>query len=85
MNPTYLMPHTIGTNVQSLWRSVCGNSVCSCRFPTVIGHVKLDTAVKYIPIIKNVIFIAVLQQAKQVQEFWCANCTEIPYLDREIK
>jgi hypothetical protein len=32
-----------------------------------------------------VIFIAVLEQARQVQEFWHANHTKIPYFDREIK
>jgi hypothetical protein len=30
------------------------------------------------------IFIAVLEQAQQVQEFWCADYTKIPYFDREI-
>jgi hypothetical protein len=32
-----------------------------------------------------VIFIAVLEHAWQVQEFWCTNYTTIPYIDREIK
>ncbi len=33
-----------------------------------------------------VIFVAVLEQAWQVQEFWCANkLYNIPYFDREIK
>ncbi len=32
-----------------------------------------------------VIFIAVLEQAWRVQEFWCAIYTKIPYFDREIK
>jgi hypothetical protein len=36
-------------------------------------------------VIKNVILIAVLEQAQQVKEFWCANHTKIPYFDREIK
>jgi hypothetical protein len=31
-----------------------------------------------------VIFIAVLEQAWQVQEFWCANYAQIPYFDRDI-
>jgi hypothetical protein len=26
-----------------------------------------------------------LEQAWQVQEFWCANCTKNPYFTREIK
>ncbi len=47
------MPHTIGTNIQSLsWRSV-QNSVCSRRFPTAIGRVKEGVAVKCITVIKN--------------------------------
>ncbi len=32
-----------------------------------------------------VIFIAVLEQARRVQEFWCADYTKNPYFDREIK
>ncbi len=32
-----------------------------------------------------VIFIAFLEQAWRVQEFWCAFYTKIPYFDREIK
>jgi hypothetical protein len=32
-----------------------------------------------------VIFIAVFEQTWQVQEFWCANYTKIPYCDKEIK
>jgi hypothetical protein len=32
-----------------------------------------------------VIFIAVLEQAWQVQEFWCTDYSTIAYLDREIK
>jgi hypothetical protein len=32
-----------------------------------------------------VIFITVLEQAWQVQEFWCANYTKNPYFDREMK
>jgi hypothetical protein len=32
-----------------------------------------------------VIFVAVLGQAWQVQEFWCANHTKISYFDRDIK
>ncbi len=32
-----------------------------------------------------VIFIVALEQAQRVQEFWCANYTKIPYVDREIK
>jgi hypothetical protein len=32
-----------------------------------------------------VIFIAVLEQAWQIQEFWCANHTKNLYFDREIK
>jgi hypothetical protein len=32
-----------------------------------------------------VIFIVVLEQAQQVQQFLCANHTKIPYFDREIK
>ncbi len=31
-----------------------------------------------------VIFIAVLEQAWQIQEFWCTIYTKIPYFDREI-
>ncbi len=42
-------------------------------------------AVKYTPVIKMVIFIAVLEQAWQVQEFWCADYTKMPYFDTEIK
>jgi hypothetical protein len=34
---------------------------------------------------KMVIYIAVLEEAWWVQEFWCANHTKIPYFDREIK
>ncbi len=47
------MPHTIRTNVKSLWWSVCGTSFGSRHFPIVIGHVKVDTAVKYIPVINE--------------------------------
>jgi hypothetical protein len=32
-----------------------------------------------------VIFIAVLEQAQQVQQFLCADHKKIPYFDREIK
>ncbi len=42
-------------------------------------------AVKYIKVIKNGHFIAVLEQAWQVQQFFCANLTKNPYFDRLIK
>jgi hypothetical protein len=32
-----------------------------------------------------VIFIAVLEQAWRVQEFWFADNTKMPYFDREIQ
>jgi hypothetical protein len=32
-----------------------------------------------------VIIVAVLEQAWQDQQFLCANHTQIPYFDREIK
>jgi hypothetical protein len=62
-----------------------GLSVGTFLFPTFSGHVKVDMAVKYIPLIKNGHFIAVLELAWRVQEFWCANHTKIPNIDREIK
>jgi hypothetical protein len=51
----------------------------------VTGHVMECMAVKYIMVIKNGQFIAVLEQAWQVQQFLCANHTKIPYFDIEIK
>ncbi len=35
--------------------------------------------------LKMVIFVAVLEKARQVQQFWCENHIKIPYFDREIK
>jgi hypothetical protein len=38
-----------------------GLSVGTVLFPPFSGHVKVDMAVKYIPVIKMVVFIAVLE------------------------
>jgi hypothetical protein len=44
-------PHTIGTNVST--HSLSGSlSVGTVLFPPFSGHVKVDVAVKYIPVIK---------------------------------
>jgi hypothetical protein len=49
----------IGTNVCTY--SLSGNlSVGTVLFPLFSGHVKVDMAVKYIPVKKMVVFIAVL-------------------------
>jgi hypothetical protein len=77
-------PHTIGTNVGTYSLSG-GLSVRTVLLPPFSGHVKVDMVVKYIPVIKMVVFIAVLESARRVEEFWCANNTKIPTIDREIK
>jgi hypothetical protein len=58
-------------------------SVGTVLFPPFSGHVKaVDMAVKYIPVIKMVVFIAVLEEARGVEEFWWANHTKILCFDR---
>ncbi len=42
-------------------------------------------AVKYVLVMKIIISIAVLEQACREQQFWCANHTKNPSLDRQIK
>ena len=42
-------------------------------------------AVKYVLVMKMVMFIAVLEQAWQEQQFLCSNHTKIPSFDRQIK
>jgi hypothetical protein len=50
----------IGTNVRTYSLSG-GLSVGTVLFPLFSGHVKVDMVVKYIPVIKNGFFIAVLE------------------------
>jgi hypothetical protein len=54
------MSHTIGTNIHMCSLSG-GLSVGAVLFPPFSGHVKVDMVVKYIPVIKMVVFIAVLE------------------------
>jgi hypothetical protein len=50
----------IGTNV-STYSLSGGLSVGTVLFPPFSGHVEVDMAVKYMPVIKMVVFIAVLK------------------------
>ncbi len=77
-------PHTIRTNVRTYSLSG-GLSVGTVLFPPIFGHVKVDMAVKYIAVIQNNHLYCSFGISWQVQEFWCANHTKIPYFDREIK
>ncbi len=79
------MPHTIGTNVQLFWWSVCGNSFCSRCFPTVIGHVKVDTAVKYIPVIQNDHFYCSFGTSLARTRILVCKLYKHSLFDREIK
>jgi hypothetical protein len=52
LDTVYLNSCFLTRSTMKKW-SLCGNSFCFRRFPTVIGHVKVDTAEEYIPVIKK--------------------------------
>jgi hypothetical protein len=74
----------IGTNVRTYSLSG-GLSVGTILFPPFSGHVEVDMAVKYIPVIKNSYFYCSFGISLASTRILVSNHTKIPYFDREIK
>jgi hypothetical protein len=74
----------IGTNVP-MYSLSGGLSAGTVLLPPFSGHVKVDMAVKYIPVIKNGCFYCSFGISLASTTIFVCNHTKITNIDREIK